>query len=132
MIEFMNLVTTTSPNFGSGMISRFSARWRRDMSGSDLVSRHTGLDDRVLNSAPDPDCRCATFGVLREASLLGPLRSVLRTALLAVLDALRVEDTAQDVVAHARQVLHAPAADHHHGVLLKVVTLARDVPDDLE
>jgi hypothetical protein len=32
MIEFMNLVTTISPNFGSGMISRFSALWRRDMS----------------------------------------------------------------------------------------------------
>ena len=24
--KFMNFVTTTSPNFGSGMISRFSAR----------------------------------------------------------------------------------------------------------
>src|SRR5437762_12698716 len=31
MIEFMNLVTTTFPYFGSGMISRFSALWRRDI-----------------------------------------------------------------------------------------------------
>jgi hypothetical protein len=31
MTAFMNLLTTTLPNFGSGMISRFSAAWRRDM-----------------------------------------------------------------------------------------------------
>ena len=31
MIEFMNLVTTTFPNFGSGRISRFSALCRRDI-----------------------------------------------------------------------------------------------------
>src|SRR6185295_17026867 len=29
--EFMNLETTWSPNLASGMISRFSARWRRDI-----------------------------------------------------------------------------------------------------
>src|SRR4051794_4589192 len=34
MTEFMNLVTTTSPYFGSGMISRFSALCRRDMRSS--------------------------------------------------------------------------------------------------
>src|SRR4249919_698143 len=31
MMAFMNLLTTMLPNFGSGMISRFSAAWRRDM-----------------------------------------------------------------------------------------------------
>jgi hypothetical protein len=31
MIEFMNFVSTTSPYFASGMISRFSALWRRDI-----------------------------------------------------------------------------------------------------
>src|SRR6185437_15360932 len=31
MTAFMNLLTTTLPNFGSGMTSRFSAAWRRDM-----------------------------------------------------------------------------------------------------
>src|SRR3712207_1671045 len=101
----MNFVTTTSPNFGSGMISRFSALWRRDM--SDLV-----LD-------------------LQNCGLLRPLRAVLGTALLAVLHALGVEDTAQDVVADAGKVLHAAAADHDHGVLLKVVAFARDVADHL-
>src|SRR5512137_2647273 len=63
---------------------------------------------------------------------LRALRAVLRTALLAVLDALRVEGAAHDVVAHARQVLHAAAADQHHRVLLQVVALAADVRDDLE
>src|ERR1700675_560945 len=29
--EFMNFVTTTLPNFGSGRISRLSALWRRDI-----------------------------------------------------------------------------------------------------
>ena len=45
-------------------------------------------------------------------ALTSALGAVFRTALLAVLDALRVEHAAQDVIAHARQVLHAAAADH--------------------
>ena len=61
-----------------------------------------------------------------------PLCSVFGTALPAVLHALGVEHAAQDVVAHARQVLDAPAADHHHRVLLQVMALARDVTDHLE
>src|SRR4029077_20462890 len=66
------------------------------------------------------------------ARLLRPLGAVLRTALLAVLDALRIEHAAQDVVAHAREVLHAAAADHDHRVLLQIVALARNVTDHLE
>src|ERR1700728_329976 len=97
--EFMNFVTTTFPNFGSGWISRFSALWRRDIS---------------------------------KLQLLRPFRAVLGTALLAVLDALGIEHAAQDVVAHARQILDAAAADHHHRVLLQVMALARDVADHLE
>jgi hypothetical protein len=31
------------------------------------------------------------------------------------------------VVTHTRKVLHTAAADHNHGVLLKVMTFARDV-----
>src|SRR5437764_6441761 len=60
------------------------------------------------------------------------LRAILRTALLAVLDALGVEHAAQDVVAHAGQILDAAAADHDHRVLLEVMALARDVADHLE
>src|ERR1700748_1177018 len=64
--------------------------------------------------------------------LLRTLCAVLRTTLLTVLDALRIEDAAENVVAHAGQVLDATAADHHHRVLLKVVALAGDVADHLE
>jgi len=52
--------------------------------------------------------------------LFRTLRAVLRTALLAVLDALGIEDAAENVVTHARQILDAAAADHDHGVFLKL------------
>src|SRR6185312_14429558 len=58
--------------------------------------------------------------------------AVFRSALLAVLDALGVEDAAENVVAHAGQILDAAAADHHHRVLLKIVAFARNVADQLE
>src|SRR6476646_1554682 len=64
--------------------------------------------------------------------LLGTLRAVFRTALLAVLDALGIEDAAENVVAHAGQVLDAAAADHDHGMLLKVMAFPRNVADHLE
>src|SRR5215813_469352 len=73
-----------------------------------------------------PGMTLATLGSLRT------LRAVLRPALFAVLDALGVEHAAQDVVAHARQVLDATAADHHHRMFLKIVPFARDVADHLE
>src|SRR5437879_649671 len=60
------------------------------------------------------------------------LRAILRTALLAVLDALGIEDAAEDVVAHAGQILDAAAADHDHGVLLKVMAFTRNIADHLE
>src|ERR1700722_9769057 len=68
----------------------------------------------------------ATLGSLRT------FRAVLRTALLTVLDALGIEDAAENVVAHARQILDAAATDHDHGVFLKVVAFTRNVTDDLE
>src|SRR5436190_23608163 len=60
------------------------------------------------------------------------LRAILGTALLAVLDALGIEDAAENVVAHAGQVLDATAADHDHRVLLKVMAFTRDVADHFE
>src|SRR5258705_3278762 len=51
--------------------------------------------------------------------LFRTLRAVLRTALLTVLDALSIEDAAENVVAHAGQILDAAAADHDHRALLK-------------
>src|SRR3569833_1910053 len=123
MIEFMNLVTTMSPNFGSGMTSRFSALWRRDMSCSVLI-RH-GRTGRhlvwVWPGGPDPKPRKASCSALRRLAtrLLRPLGAVLGPALLPVLHALRVEHAAENVVAHARQVLDAAAADHDDRVLLQ-------------
>src|ERR1051325_585467 len=98
MTLFMNFERTMSPNFGSGRISRFSGRRRRDMS-----------------SIP----------------LFRPLGAVFGTALLAVLDPLRVEHAAQHMVADAGQVADAAAADQHHAMLLEVVALAGDVADHL-
>src|SRR6266404_8330323 len=60
-------------------------------------------------------------------SLARALRAVLGAALLAAGDAHGIEGAADDVVADARQVLHAAPADHHHRVLLEVVAHARDV-----
>jgi Asp-tRNA(Asn)/Glu-tRNA(Gln) amidotransferase A subunit family amidase len=45
-ILFMNLETTRSPNLGSGLISRFSARWRRDMCWCSYFGRLAPYFDR--------------------------------------------------------------------------------------
>src|SRR5437868_99776 len=68
----------------------------------------------------------------RRGMALLLLHAVLRAGLLAVADAGGVERPADDLVAHARQVLDAAAAHEHHGVLLQVVALARDVGRDLD
>ena len=60
------------------------------------------------------------------------ISKVLGTGLLTVLDALRVEGAANDVVTHTRQVLHTAATDQNHGVFLKVVAFTADVGDDFE
>src|ERR687884_1698976 len=70
-------------------------------------------------------------GPLRGMSALLLLRAVPAASLLAVADTLGVERAADDLVADARQVLHAAAAHEHHRVLLQVVALARDVDRDL-
>src|ERR1700712_938374 len=69
---------------------------------------------------------------LSDPRLLRTLRAVLRTTLLTVLDALGIQHAAEDVVTHAGQILDATAADHDHGVLLKVMTFTRNVTDDFE
>src|SRR6478609_800299 len=60
------------------------------------------------------------------------LDAVLGARLLAVAHAGGVERAAHDLVADARQVLDAAAADEHDGVLLQVVPLAGDVGRDLD
>src|SRR5690606_349166 len=66
------------------------------------------------------------------ASALLLLGAVATACLLAVLHTLGVERAADDLVAHTRQVLHTTATHQHHGVLLQVVALARDVGGDLD
>src|SRR5262245_7733652 len=70
-------------------------------------------------------------GQVFRASGLRALGAVFRTALPARAHACTVERAAYRVIAHARQILHASAADHHDGVLLQVVSLAADVARDL-
>src|SRR3954471_22134654 len=96
--EFMNLASTRSPNLASGVISRRSARWRRDI----------------------------------YISLLRTLGAIERAALLAVLDTLGVQHAADDVVANARKVFHAAAADQHNAVLLQVMAFAGNVGQRFE
>src|SRR3712207_1331874 len=71
-------------------------------------------------------------GPLRGMSALLLLRAVPAASLLAVADTLGVERAADDLVAHAGQVLHAAAAHEHHRVLLQVVADARDVGGHLD
>src|SRR5262245_54087230 len=75
MIEFMNLEITRFPNFGSGLISRFSALCRRDIGV--LSSRHgQGCPDHLrLDPLETPGSHSASPrcpGVLRkEADYFG-------------------------------------------------------------
>src|SRR5256885_13760955 len=65
-------------------------------------------------------------------SLLRALGPVFRTSLHAARNADRVERAADDVIAHARQILHAAAADEHERVLLQVVADAGNVGRHLD
>src|ERR1700691_6816274 len=65
-------------------------------------------------------------------SLLRTLGAVFGAALLAVFDALSVERAANDVIAHAGQILDATAADQHHRMLLQVMAFAGDVAGDFK
>src|SRR4051795_3683495 len=71
-------------------------------------------------------------GPLRGISALLLLGAVTAAGLLAVLHALGVERASDDLVTDTGEVLHPAAADEHDGVLLEVVTDARDVRRDLD
>src|SRR5262249_50689947 len=99
--------------------------------GDELV-----LELRVRDDLPLGDFATTGHGIyLLARSSLGALDAVLRALAVAVglvggarpRGARRVEGAAHDVVAHAREVLDAAAADEDHGVLLQVVPLAGDV-----
>src|SRR5690606_24742783 len=109
MRSLTNLVTRRSWNFGSGRILRLATTRRRGMGRPQLGIRKGA-----------------------ENGSAGTLGAVLGAALLAVLHAGGVQGAADDVVAHAREVLHTTATDHHHRVLLEVVTHAGDVGRHLD
>src|SRR5205823_7704216 len=67
----------------------------------------------------------------RRGTASTPLGAVLGAALPAILDGRRVERGTNHLVAKARKVLDAAAADEHDGVLLEVVPLPRNVRPDL-
>src|SRR6266568_3729508 len=71
-------------------------------------------------------------GIETVPYLARALGAVLGPTLLTALNADRVERPANDVVTHAREVLHAAPADEHHRVLLEVVADARNVARHLE
>src|SRR4029079_11195544 len=113
MTEFMNFDRTMSPNFGSGRISRFSGRRRRDIG-------------KFLSLQPVPGLQLPGA---YSRGLLGALGAVLGAGLPTVLDALRVENAAKNVVTDTRKVAHTAAADQHDAVLLEVVPFAGNVAD---
>src|SRR5690348_18160479 len=94
MTEFMNLERTSSPNRGSGRISRFSGRRRRAIG-------------KFLSLQPVPGLLDAR-GLL--SWLLGTLGAVIGARLLPVLDALVVVDAETHVLADAWRIAYTPAA----------------------
>ena len=92
------------------------------------------VDTRAeLNTGSAGVARCtATF--LRDVlscCLLRPLGAVLRTALTTIRHTCRVKRSANDVIANARQILHAAATNQYDRVLLQVMADAGNVGRDL-
>src|SRR3990172_13060753 len=71
-------------------------------------------------------------GIGSSLPLAGALGAVLGPALLTALDADRVERPANDVIAHAGEILHTASPDEDHRVFLEIVAHARDVARHLE
>src|SRR5436190_17767793 len=65
-------------------------------------------------------------------ALLRTLRAVFRPALAALDDALRIENTADDVITDTWQILDAAATDHHHRVFLQVMAFALNIAHNFE
>src|SRR3989338_15060 len=58
---------------------------------------------------------------------LGFLSAITTAALFAVLYALAIEHTSNNVVTYSWQIFHTASANHHNGVFLQVVTFTADV-----
>src|SRR4029079_18066838 len=108
MITFMNFDSSTLPYLGSGRISRLGTSRRRGMLLTSLLqlapfpdTARANKNSHLLDPISGHFVRCAGQGTrtpLNEnpkgLSLLGTLRAVLGTRLLAVFHALQVERTA--------------------------------------
>src|SRR5690348_9716312 len=57
----------------------------------------------------------------------GPFRAIFGARLLAIIHASRIERSANHVITHSRQVLHASATNEHDRVFLQVVPNSRNV-----
>src|SRR5262245_61423658 len=113
MMQFMNLVTSWDWKSGSGITSRLATTFLLGMILQRFLERTHGR--------PRP----LACGFL-------PLGSVFRSTLLAPLDAHRIQRAPNDVIAHARKILYATAADEHDRVFLKIVSHSRDVGRHLD
>src|SRR3546814_6831693 len=140
MTMFMNLERTRSPNLGSGRISRFSGRRRRDIRtfllssagsgtcpGLTSLFRHPGFDPGSIRT---PDFAGVTLRGLTPTRSLRTLGAVFRARLTAILDALSVEHAAPHMVTHTGKVAHTAAADEDDAMFLAVVALAGNVAED--
>src|SRR5689334_20964439 len=108
MIELMNLVTIVELYFGSGKISRFAATLRLG-----IISIAQKFPCRTPRVAGRKLLSLFLFG--RRGALFRPLGAVFGAPLFAIGDAVRIERAADHVIAHARQIFDAAAADQHDG-----------------
>src|SRR5688572_10515788 len=106
--QLMNLLTSGLSYSGSAGTSRFG------------ISRLRGITHQLTNSRT------------HQLRFLRPLGPVLRPPLHAALHADRVQRAAHHVIAHARQVLDASAANQDERVLLEVVADTGDVSRDFD
>src|SRR5690606_39240413 len=121
MTMLMKRAMVSLPCFGSGSTERCGVFPLRDIAQFSVWRAWAG---RVF-SGGGSGTRPANRLTLRA------LGAVLGAGLLALGDAGGVERPTHGVVADARQVFDATAADQHHRVLLQVVAFATDVGDDL-
>jgi len=120
---------------GAGLLAALLERTVDDALSGGLLA----VDQDLVDQLRDEDV--AVHRVLDEWALcywtftwhglLLLLDAVAGTCLLTVLDTLGIQSATDDLVANTREVLHTTTADEHHGVLLEVVTLTRDVCGDL-
>ena len=125
----------TSPNLASGMTSRFSALWRRDI----VRLRRISINCSRAANSNRPSTRNIGFSSslrsIRNPRLkthFGRLAPYLERRCLRFLTPCVSSTPRRYMIANAGQILHPAAADHDHGMLLQIMSLARDIANYLE